>query len=153
MTRSIIVVAAAIWCWVGGQAVALDAQELQRIEQAEQQRWSAEDLVIRQRVQRQRGNPPADISQRAPEQRRLGEEMQRLWKRRITEIREALRRYCPSEEPPCFLDPPPYLLQQAVLFGLIERSESVAVPPQAGCYGMIDPEGPVTLECYGMGSR
>ena len=123
------------------------AQDLTPTERAEQQRWLAEDAYMREQNRLHRGVPPADISQRTPEQKRLVEEMTRLWNRRVSEVREALRRYCPSGEPPCVPDPPRYLLEQAAAVAVIEPTASTN-ESHTQCFGLVDPDGPMSMECY-----
>jgi hypothetical protein len=123
------------------------AQNLSQIEQIERQRWFAEDRYMQEQYRLRRGTPPSDISQRTPEQTRLVEEMMRLRKRRVSEVAAALLRYCPTGEPPCSPEPPRYLLEQARAIGLIEPSASTT-QPHTECFGLIDPDGPMSMDCY-----
>src|SRR5262249_51999142 len=99
------------------------------------------------RFQRGRGAPPPDISQRTPRQKRLVEEMRQWRSQRISEVRDALRRYCPSGEPPCSPDPPRYLLDQATALGLIEFVQQPARPTTES-HGIVDEGGAVSIQCY-----
>jgi len=107
--------------------------QLQQIERAEQQRWHVEDMAA---LGRDPGTRPGSGSQQAQQNR-----MQR-----VAEVQAALQRYCPNGEPPCSPEPPRYVLEQAVALGLIERVRSAE--PTTQCFGVADPEGPVTMECY-----
>jgi hypothetical protein len=137
---------AAILVFVLAPGVAC-AQDLSGIEQTERQRWLAEDLYMQQQYRLRRGTPPSDISQRSPEQKRLVDEMMALRTRRISEVQDALRRYCPSGEPPCVPEPPRYVLEQAMALGLIEPVASTG-EPRTQCFGLVDPDGPTSMECY-----
>ncbi len=112
--------------------------QFQAIERAEQQRWNAEDGA---RMGRDPGAPRGS-GRRTPQQ------MEQDKNRRVNEVVTALRRYCPSGEPPCSPEPPQYLLDQAVALGLIEftRSERSG-RPTVDCFGMIDPGGATSFQC------
>jgi hypothetical protein len=141
--------------------------QLQRVEQAEQQRWAAEDLAIQQKVQRYQQQHPRDPDcvgrtdlplkcygrdpgrPRTPEETGLSQEMQRQFNQRKYEVSNALRRYCPSGAPPCSPDPPNYLLRIASQLGLIQFEGAPPTPaqPKTRCAGVADPEGPVIIDC------
>jgi hypothetical protein len=141
--------------------------QLQKIEQEEERRWAAEDLAMRQKIQRYQQQGPRDPdcvgrtdpplkcygrdpgTPRTPEETSLSQEMQRQRNQQMYEVSNALRRYCPSGAPPCSSDPPNYLLRVASQLGLIQFEGAPPAPaqPKTRCAGVADPEGPVIIDC------